>query len=118
MTMVAAEAAGSALKVSDAALGRVRALVRGAGNPALRLRVSVAGGGCSGFRYDFALDAAAAPDDVVVDRDGAALVIDAASLQYLAGAELDYVEAVAGARFVVRNPNATATCGCGSSFTT
>lgn len=117
MITISTELPGRALTVSDAARSRVRALVRGAGNPALRLRLSVEGGGCSGFRYGFTLDDTAAADDTVLDRDGVALVVDHASLQYLAGAELDYVEAVAGAHFVVRNPNATATCGCGSSFT-
>jgi iron-sulfur cluster insertion protein len=105
------------LKISDAALGRVRALLLEEGNPALKLRVSVEGGGCSGFQYDFRLDAARAADDFVLAREGIELLIDPLSMQYLEGAEVDCVEALSGAQFVVRNPNAKATCGCGSSFT-
>lgn len=104
------------LKVSAAAFARARALVAEQGDPALRLRVSVEGGGCSGFRYGFNLDAARADDDLVLERDGVELLIDPLSMQFLEGAEIDCVEALAGTQFVIRNPNAKGTCGCGSSF--
>lgn len=103
-------------KITAAALQRVRELVQAAGNPALKLRVSVEGGGCSGFKYGFGLDADQAADDYVLERDGVALLVDRVSLPYLAGAEVDYVDEFSGAQFVVHNPNATATCGCGNSF--
>lgn len=104
------------LTVTAAALARVRELAR-AGVGAPRLRVSVEGGGCSGFRYGFSLVDAEADDDFVVARDGVRVLVDRLSLPYLAGASLDCVEQLAGAQFVIRNPNAKATCGCGSSFT-
>lgn len=107
---------GAALRISDAVLGRVRELRREQGNATLKLRVAVDGGGCSGFRYGFTLEPLAAAGDTVLERDGVEVLVDPLSLQYLAGAEVDYVEALAGAQFVVRNPNATATCGCGNSF--
>jgi iron-sulfur cluster insertion protein len=110
------DAAAPNLKLSPAAAGRVRELIREQGNPALKLRVCVDGGGCSGFQYGFSLDAARADDDFVLDRDGIQLVVDPVSLPYLEGAEIDYVEQLSGAQFVVHNPNAKATCGCGSSF--
>lgn len=100
-----------------AAVARVLELVREEANPALKLRVSVSGGGCSGFQYDFEFDAGVAADDTVLERDGASLLIDPLSLPYLAGATVDFVESLQGSRFVVHNPNATGTCGCGSSFT-
>ena len=107
----------SALTISDAALGRVRALIAQEGNPALRLRVSVEGGGCSGFQYDFRFDDRRTEDDFVIELDGAGLLVDPLSMQYLQGAQLDYVEQLSGAHFVIHNPNAKTTCGCGSSFT-
>lgn len=107
-------AAGPTL--SSAALERVRALIHAAGNPALKLRVSVEGGGCSGFKYGFGLDAEPTVDDCVLARADVALLVDRQSLPYLEGAEVDYVDELAGAQFVVHNPNAKATCGCGSSF--
>ena len=106
-----------AVKITTAALARVRALIAEEGNPALKLRVYVDGGGCSGFQYGFRLDAARAPDDLVLDRDGVELLVDPLSMQYLDGAEVDFVEALSGAQFVIHNPNARSTCGCGSSFT-
>lgn len=112
-----AAATDAALAISDAALERVRELVRSEGNPALKLRVSVEGGGCSGFQYGFRLDAEQAGDDLVFGRDGVGLLVDPVSMQFLEGAQLDYVEKLAGAHFVIRNPNAKATCGCGTSFT-
>jgi iron-sulfur cluster assembly accessory protein len=84
--------------------------------PQTKLRVAVAGGGCSGFRYDFGLEQAIGADDLVIERDGAVVLIDPVSLPYLAGSEIDFVDDLAGAAFQVRNPNATASCGCGTSF--
>lgn len=99
-----------------AAARRLRELIVEQGNPALKLRVCVDGGGCSGFQYHFAMDEKQADDDMLVTRDGACLVVDRVSLPYLAGASVDYDESFSGAQFVVRNPNVHATCGCGSSF--
>ena len=87
-----------------------------ADNPNLMLRVSVYGGGCSGFQYTFSLDEAVKADDRTVEKQGATLVIDQRSYQYLTGSEVDYTEGLEGAMFVVNNPNATSTCGCGASF--
>lgn len=106
-----------ALKISAAALIRVRELIREEGNSALKLRVFIEGGGCSGFQYGFSFDAERAEDDLVLDRDGIELLVDPLSMQYLEGAEVDYVEELSGAQFVIHNPNAKTTCGCGSSFT-
>lgn len=100
-----------------AAAARVCELVREEGQPALKLRVSVSGGGCSGFQYGFEFDTEQADDDFVLQRDGATLLIDPLSLPYLQGAQVDFEDSLKGAQFVVRNPNATATCGCGTSFT-
>lgn len=102
---------------SDSAAEKVRDLVAEEGNPDLKLRVFVQGGGCSGFQYGFSFDEERAEDDLALDRDGVTLLIDPLSLQYLAGAEVDYTESLSGAQFVIRNPNARTTCGCGSSFT-
>jgi iron-sulfur cluster insertion protein len=107
----------SGLKVSDAALERVRALIREEGKPALKLRVFIEGGGCSGFQYGFRFDEQRADDDRVFDRDGVEVLVDPLSMQYLEGAEVDYVEQLSGAQLVIHNPNAKTTCGCGSSFT-
>lgn len=116
MPQTVTHAATPTVKLTDAAVGRVRELIHAEGNPALKLRVSVDGGGCSGFQYDFRLDAARADDDFVLARDGVELLVDPVSLQFLEGAEVDCVEALSGSRFVVHNPNAKTTCGCGSSF--
>ncbi|TAN08854.1 MAG: iron-sulfur cluster insertion protein ErpA [Rhodanobacteraceae bacterium] len=105
------------LRISAAAVARVRALLREGGNRSRRLRVAVEGGGCSGFQYDFSFDDQAASDDLVLTQDGVQLVVDRVSLPYLEGAEIDFVEQLSGAQFVVHNPNAKTTCGCGSSFT-
>jgi iron-sulfur cluster insertion protein len=86
------------------------------GNDRLKLRVFVTGGGCSGFQYGFTFDEEVADDDTIVEREGVSLVVDPMSFQYLAGAEVDYQEGLEGSRFVIKNPNATTTCGCGSSF--
>ena len=104
------------LEFSDSAAAKLKSLQEDEGNPALMLRVSVYGGGCSGFQYTFSLDEEAKPDDRTVEKDGATLVIDQRSYQYLAGSEVDYVDGLEGAMFVVNNPNATSTCGCGASF--
>ncbi len=106
----------SPLAFTAAAAAKVAALIDAEGNPALKLRVSISGGGCSGFQYGFEFDEGCDEDDVAVQRDGATLVVDPLSLQYLMGAEVDYRESLAGSQFVIRNPNAKTTCGCGSSF--
>ncbi len=95
---------------------KVRELIEEEGNAALLLRVFVTGGGCSGFSYGFTFDDAVADDDVLFERDGVRLVVDALSYQYLEGSTVDYLEDLSGARFLVENPNASATCGCGNSF--
>lgn len=104
------------LQFSDGAVAKVRSLVEEEGNPGLKLRVFVTGGGCSGFQYGFTFDEIQADDDTVIARGDVALLVDPLSYQYLVGAEVDYVEGLEGSRFVVSNPNASATCGCGSSF--
>jgi iron-sulfur cluster insertion protein len=105
------------MAVTPAAAAKVGALVLEEGNPALKLRVYITGGGCSGFQYGFAFEEEQAEDDLAVQRDGITVLVDPLSLQYLQGAEIDYSETLAGAQFVIRNPNAKTTCGCGSSFT-
>ncbi|HMQ72477.1 MAG TPA: iron-sulfur cluster insertion protein ErpA [Rubrivivax sp.] len=102
---------------TDSAAGKVAELVAEEGNPELKLRVFVQGGGCSGFQYGFTFDEVVNEDDTQMSKNGVTLLIDAMSLQYLMGAEIDYKEDLQGAQFVIRNPNATTTCGCGSSFT-
>ncbi|MEJ5999183.1 iron-sulfur cluster insertion protein ErpA [Paucibacter soli] len=101
---------------TDSAAEKVRDLVAEEGNPELKLRVFVQGGGCSGFQYGFTFDEAVNEDDTAMNKNGVTLLIDAMSLQYLMGAEIDYKEDLQGAQFVIKNPNATTTCGCGSSF--
>ena len=103
---------------TDSAAAKVAELVAEEGNPALKLRVFVQGGGCAGFQYGFTFDEEVNDDDTQMVKNGVALLIDAMSLQYLVGAEIDYKEDLDGAQFVIRNPNATTTCGCGSSFST
>ena len=102
--------------LTAAAAAKVKKLVEEEGNPNLKLRVVVQGGGCSGFQYGFEFDENVADDDVQIAKDGVVMLVDAMSLQYLAGAEVDYLEGLEGARFVINNPNAKSTCGCGSSF--
>ena len=104
------------LVFTDSAAGKVRELIEEEGNPELKLRVFVTGGGCSGFQYGFTFDEEVAEDDTRMDKNGVTLVIDPMSYQYLVGAEIDYSEGLEGAQFVIKNPNATSTCGCGSSF--
>lgn len=99
-----------------AAANKVTELIAEEGNPQLNLRVYISGGGCSGFQYGFTFDEERAEDDLAIERDGVFLLVDPLSLQYLAGAEIDYSESLTGAQFVIRNPNAKTTCGCGSSF--
>jgi len=101
---------------TQAAATKVRELILEEANPALKLRVYITGGGCSGFQYGFTFDEQIEEGDVAVSRDDVTLVIDPLSFQYLEGAEVDYSESLQGARFVIRNPNAATTCGCGSSF--
>ncbi|MCC9595652.1 MULTISPECIES: iron-sulfur cluster insertion protein ErpA [unclassified Rubrivivax] len=105
------------IKISDAVVAKVSELLAEEGDPSLQLRIYVTGGGCSGFQYGFAFDDEVKEDDVRVAREPITVVVDAMSLQYLVGAEIDYEDRLDGARFVIRNPNATSTCGCGSSFT-
>jgi iron-sulfur cluster insertion protein len=104
------------LVFSDSAADKVRQLIEEEGNPDLKLRVFVTGGGCSGFQYGFTFDESVAEDDTTMQKGGVTLLIDPMSLQYLAGAEIDYQENIEGAQFVIKNPNASSTCGCGSSF--
>ena len=104
------------LLFTDAAASKVGELIREEGNPALKLRVYVQGGGCSGFQYGFTFDESVEDGDLTVENQGVTLVIDPMSFQYLVGAEIDYREGLDGAQFVIRNPNAKTTCGCGSSF--
>jgi iron-sulfur cluster insertion protein len=104
------------LVFTDAAANKVRELIHEEGNPSLKLRVFVTGGGCSGFQYGFTFDESASEDDTPMVKNGVTLLIDPMSYQYLVGAEIDYQEGIEGAQFVIKNPNATSTCGCGSSF--
>ena len=104
------------LLFTDSAANKVRELIQEEGNPELKLRVFVTGGGCSGFQYGFTFDETANGDDAVMEKNGVTLLIDPMSYQYLVGAEIDYTEGLEGSQFVIKNPNATSTCGCGSSF--
>jgi iron-sulfur cluster insertion protein len=104
------------LVFTDNAAAKVKQLIDEEGNLDLKLRVFVTGGGCSGFQYGFTFDEAVSEDDTSMEKNGVTLLIDPMSLQYLGGAEIDYQEGIEGAQFVIKNPNATSTCGCGSSF--
>lgn len=104
------------LVFTDAAATKVKSMIDEEGNPGLKLRIYVTGGGCSGFEYGFAFDETINDDDMKVEKAGVTLLVDAVSFQYLSGAEIDYEEGLEGSRFKIRNPNATSTCGCGSSF--
>ena len=101
---------------TDAAASKVKELIEEEGNHKLMLRVFITGGGCSGFQYGFTFDETCHEGDTRVENGGVTLLIDPTSYQYLVGAEIDYTEGLEGAQFVIRNPNATTTCGCGSSF--
>ncbi len=107
----------SPLLFTDAAANKVKELIEEEKNPALMLRVFVTGGGCSGFQYGFTFEENAGEDDTRVEKGGVTLLIDPLSFQYLAGSEIDFQDGVQGAQFVIKNPNAKTTCGCGSSFT-
>jgi len=104
------------IKFTDAAANKVLSLITEEENPALKLRVYVTGGGCSGFQYGFTFDEKVNDGDMTIDKQGVTMVIDPMSLQYLVDGEVDYLESLEGSRFVVNNPNASTTCGCGSSF--
>jgi iron-sulfur cluster insertion protein len=104
------------LLFTDSAANKVRQLIDEEGNAELKLRVFVSGGGCSGFQYGFTFDEVINEDDTVLNKNGVQLLIDPMSFQYLVGAEIDYQDSLEGAQFIIRNPNATTTCGCGSSF--
>jgi iron-sulfur cluster insertion protein len=104
------------LNFTDNAADKVRQLIEEEGNDSLKLRVFVSGGGCSGFQYGFTFEEDVQEDDTAMEKNGVTLLIDPMSYQYLVGAEIDYQESVEGAQFVIKNPNATSTCGCGSSF--
>ena len=106
----------TALGFTDAAADKLKSLIEEEKNLNLKLRVFVSGGGCSGFQYGFEFDENVSDDDIKVEKSGVTMVVDAMSAQYLAGATVDYEEGLEGSRFVINNPNATSTCGCGSSF--
>lgn len=110
------QTADDLLVFTQAAAGKVAELIEEEGNPELKLRIYIQGGGCSGFQYGFTFDETLQEGDESVMTDGVTLLIDPMSAQYLTGAEVDYSEGLQGAQFVIRNPNATTTCGCGSSF--
>ena len=110
------EASSPALVLTDAAARKVGALIEGEGNPKLMLRVFVQGGGCSGLSYGFEFDEQVSDGDTCIENLGVKLLVDPMSVQYLTGAEIDYREGLEGAQFVIRNPQAATTCGCGSSF--
>lgn len=116
MTETADQIPSSDVAISASAARRIAELRAAEDNDALMLRVTVSGGGCSGFQYGFAFDDKVSDDDRVFDRDGVRVVVDTVSLDFIAGAELDYVEELIGAYFAVKNPNATSSCGCGTSF--
>jgi iron-sulfur cluster insertion protein len=104
------------LVFTDSAAAKVADLIAEEGNSELKLRVFVQGGGCSGFQYGFTFDDAVNEDDTLFEKNGVTLLVDSMSFQYLVGAEIDYKEDINGSQFVIKNPNATTTCGCGSSF--
>ena len=104
------------LGFSDSAASKVKSLIEEEKNPNLKLRVFVDGGGCSGFQYGFEFDENKTDKDTMIENDGVFMLVDNMSMQYLSGAEVDYLEGLEGARFVINNPNAKSTCGCGSSF--
>ncbi len=110
------EQTNEALTFTGAAAAKVKQLIEDENNDALMLRVFISGGGCSGFQYGFTFDESVTDGDTIVEKDGVKLLIDPMSVQYLTGSEIDYSEGLEGAQFVIRNPNATTTCGCGSSF--
>ncbi|CAJ0999246.1 iron-sulfur cluster insertion protein ErpA [Sodalis praecaptivus] len=110
------ETAALPLQFTDSAASKVKNLIADEDNPNLKLRVYITGGGCSGFQYGFTFDDKVNEDDFTIEKQGVALVVDPMSLQYLVGGSVDYSEGLEGSRFIVTNPNAKTTCGCGSSF--
>lgn len=104
------------LLFTDSAASKVKELIEEEANEALKLRVFVSGGGCSGFQYGFTFDETVNEDDFIIEKQGVKLLVDSMSVQYLLGAEIDYQENAQGAQFVIKNPSAASTCGCGSSF--
>lgn len=104
------------LKIGDGAVARIKALIENEGNPELKLRIGITGGGCSGFQYNFSLDEKINDDDVVFEREGINVVVDETSIPFVSGATLDFNTDLMGAYFTMENPNASSTCGCGSSF--
>jgi iron-sulfur cluster insertion protein len=104
------------IRFTDNAAAKVSELIAEEDNPDLKLRVYVTGGGCSGFQYGFTFDEEANDDDTQVIKNGVTVLVDSMSVQYLSGAEIDYTDGLSGSQFVIRNPNASTTCGCGSSF--
>ena len=106
----------ASINLSERAVLKVRQLVEEEDNAELKLRVFITGGGCSGFQYGFTFDELSADDDTAIEKGGVTVLVDPMSFQYLVGSEVDYTEGLEGSRFVVTNPNATTTCGCGSSF--
>ncbi len=115
--VIGSNAAPPPLVFTDAAASKVSELIREEDNPDLMLRVFISGGGCSGFQYGFTFDETVEDGDSQVENQGVTLLVDPMSVQYLMGAEIDYKEDLQGAQFIIRNPNAQTTCGCGSSFT-
>ena len=115
-TETTGDSAMPSIVFTNAAARKVQQLIMEEANPNLKLRVYISGGGCSGFQYGFSFDEERSDDDIAVDNEGVTLLIDPLSFQYLMGAEVDYSENLQGAQFVIRNPNASTTCGCGSSF--
>lgn len=101
---------------TENAVNKVRELIEEEGNPSLKLRVFITGGGCSGFQYGFTFDEISNEDDFVINKEGVEFLVDTMSYQYLVGAEIDYIDSFEGSQFTIKNPNATTTCGCGSSF--
>ena len=116
MTEIVTTESADLLVFTDNAANKVKELIEEEGNSELKLRVFVSGGGCSGFQYGFTFDEITNEDDTVLNKNGVQLLIDPMSYQYLVGAEIDYTEGLEGSQFVIKNPNATTTCGCGSSF--
>ncbi len=114
--MTTAEVVNDAIIFTEAAATKVASLIQEEGNPDLMLRVYIQGGGCSGFQYGFSFDENENEGDTKVVTNGVILLVDPMSMQYLMGAEVDYTEGLQGAQFIIRNPNASTTCGCGSSF--
>ena len=114
--MAESQAETQLMSMSESAARKVKSLIEEEENDQLKLRVYITGGGCAGFSYGFSFDEDLKDGDTVVEKDGVTMAVDQLSIQYLAGSEVDYTEGLQGARFVINNPNAETTCGCGSSF--